>query len=261
LSLLSYDGLSKKPLLFKSFTGDTVQEFDNIHNNDILKKYHKHELKRLSNRKENRKRKIGAVGRDFKLNLKDRFLMLLVYYRLYITYTLASFLFDLDQSNICRNIQKIEQLVRKCLPIPQKTYGLTKRLKTPEEIEKYFPGFLAFVDCTEQQIPRPIDNTKRKIFYSGKKKIHTIKTQLMVNNRGFIIHKTRCKKGRRHDYDIYKENPPSTPKNVLNVFDLGYLGVEKDFLEQQSCIPIRKKRNQELSEEEKEYNKSHSKER
>jgi hypothetical protein len=160
--LLSYDGLSKKPLLFKSFTGVTVQEFDNIHNNDILKKYHKHELKRLSNRKENRKRKIGAVGRDFKLNLKDRFLMLLVYYRLYITYTLASFLFDLNPSNICRDIQKIEQLVRKCLPIPQKTYGLTKRLKTLQEVEKYFPGLMAFVDCTKQQILRPVDKRRRK---------------------------------------------------------------------------------------------------
>ena len=70
-------------------------------------------MKRLScNRKDNRKRKIGT-GRHFKLNLKDRFVMLLVYYRLYITYTLSGFLFDLDQSNICRDIQKIEQLVRK----------------------------------------------------------------------------------------------------------------------------------------------------
>ena len=111
--MLSYDGLSKKPLLFKSFTGITVQEFDNIYDNYIIKKYHKHEIKRLFNRKDNRKRKIGAGGRHFKLNLKDRFVMLLVYYRLYITYTLSGFLFDLDQSNICRDIQKIEQLVRK----------------------------------------------------------------------------------------------------------------------------------------------------
>ncbi len=36
------------------------------------------------------------------LNVKNRFLMLLVYYHLYITYALAGFLFDLDQSNICR---------------------------------------------------------------------------------------------------------------------------------------------------------------
>jgi len=74
----------------------------------IITRYEKHEIKRLSyKRKENIKRKFGA-GRHFKLDLKDRFVMLLVYYRLYITYTLAGFLFDLDQSNICRDIQKIE---------------------------------------------------------------------------------------------------------------------------------------------------------
>jgi hypothetical protein len=79
--------------------------------------------------------------------------MLLVYYRLYITYVLAGFLFDLDQkSSICRDIQKIEGLVRSCIPLPQKIYNKTKRLKTPaEEVEKYFPRFLAFIDSIEQQ--------------------------------------------------------------------------------------------------------------
>jgi hypothetical protein len=78
--------LSKKPLLFKSFTGLTVQEFDNIYHTQIPKKYEKHESKRLSCKpKESRKRGIGA-GRHFKLDVRDRFLMLLVYYGLYITY-------------------------------------------------------------------------------------------------------------------------------------------------------------------------------
>ena len=148
-------------MLFKSFTGLTVQEFDDIYDNEITKRYGKYELKRLSKRKY-RKRDIGA-GRPFKLDLENRFLMLLVYYRLYITYTLAGFLFNLDQSNICRDIQKIDSLVRQCVPIPQKVYPITKRLKTPaEEVEKYFPGFLAFTDCTEQQIPRPVDNKRKK---------------------------------------------------------------------------------------------------
>ena len=49
----------------------------------------------------------------------------------------------------------------------------------------------------------------------------------MVNNQGIVIYKLlNIKKGRRHDYDIYKENHPSTlQKMFLNVFDLGYLGV------------------------------------
>jgi hypothetical protein len=196
--LLSYERLSKKPLLFKSFTGLAIPEFDDIFDKEITKRYAKHEIQRLSKR-ENRERDIGA-GRHFKLDIKNRFLMLLIYYRLYITYTLAGFLFDLDQSNICRDIQKIEGLIRKCVPLPQKLYNITKRLQTPEEVEKYFPGFMAFIDSTEQQIPRPIDNKIREVFYSGKKKRHTVKTQLIVNNQGIVIHKLRYKKGRRHDY-------------------------------------------------------------
>src|SRR4051794_31099942 len=159
---------------------------------EISKKYSKYEIHRLSyKRRKNRERNTGA-GRPFKLDLENRFLMLLVYYRLYITYTLAGFLFDLDQSNICRDIQKIEGLVRKCLPIPQKIYRITKRLRTPEEVEQYFPaGFLAFIDSTEQrQIPRPVYKRRRDAYYSGKKKRHTIKKQVIVNNRGIIIHKT-----------------------------------------------------------------------
>ena len=238
-----------------------MQEFDDIYNKQIIKKYHKHEIQRLSSKRKDRKRDIGA-GRPFKLDLRDRFVMLLVYYRLYITYTLAGFLFDLDQSSICRDIQKIESLIRKCIPIPQKIYKITKRLRTPDEVEKYFPGFLAFVDTTEQQIPWPIDKNRRKIFYSGKKKRHTVKTQLMVNNQGIVIHKTHYKKGRRHDYDIYKENHPITPKNIVNVVDLGYLGIEKDFPAQLSSIPYRKKRNvKQLSKNQKEYNKIHSQKR
>src|SRR5678815_5368143 len=87
-------------------------------------------IKRLSNRKDSGERSIGA-GRHFKLDVKNRFLTLLAYYRLYMTYTLAGFLFDLDQSNICRDIQKIESLIRQCVPIPQKIYRITKRLQTP----------------------------------------------------------------------------------------------------------------------------------
>ncbi len=123
---------------------------------------------------------------------------------------------------------------------------------------------MAFIDSTEQQIPRPVDKDRRKMYYSGKKKRHTVKNQLMVNKDGYIIHKTaNHKKGRRHDYSIYKKNHPATPNQVVNVIDLGYLGIDGDFPEQLSALPCKKKKNQdELSEEEeKEYNKLHSKKR
>ena len=120
-----------------------------------------------------------------------------------------------------------------------------KAAHTREEAEKHFPGFLSFTDRTEQQIPRPKNKTRRKAYYSGKKKRHAVKTQLMVNNQG-LIHKTGHKKGRRHDYDIHKKSHPATPKQVVNVFDLGCLGVEKDFPGRISSLPNKKKRRQNI---------------
>jgi hypothetical protein len=169
--LLSYDKLSRKPLLFKSFTGLSVQQFDDIYQK--IEKYANHETNRLLIHNKYRKRAVGA-GRRFKLVVKNRVIMVLVYYRLYITYTLMEFLFGLDQSDVCRDIRKIERLIRRCLPIPQRLYNVTKRLKTKEEIEQYFPGFMAFTDCTEQPIPRPNNRKKRKLYYSGKKKTQKV---------------------------------------------------------------------------------------
>ena len=113
--MLSYEGLSKKPLLFRPFNGLTAEEFDNVYDKEMEKRYGKHEVQRLTKRKP-RERSIGAGG-SFKPDIRNRLLMLLVCYRLYTTYTLTGFLFDLDQSNVCRDMQKIEPLIRQCLTI------------------------------------------------------------------------------------------------------------------------------------------------
>ena len=141
-------------------------------------------------------------------------------------------------------------------------YKRTRRSRTIDEVEEeYFPGFKAFIDSSEQEIPRPKNKRRRKSYYSGKKKKHTIKTQYMVNGEGLILlHKTEHKKGRKHDYEIFKNNHPITPIQVENVFDLGYMGVKNDFPTVKSVLPFRKNRKKgELSNEEKKYNRKHSK--
>ena len=64
-----------------------------------------------------------------------------------------------------------------------------------------------------------------------------------------------------HDYNVYKKNHSVISKQVVTVVDLGYLDIEKDFPDQLSALPYRKKINQDLSQEEKEYDKNHSRKR
>ena len=66
---MSYTRLSKRPLLFRSFTGLEISEFNAIYA-EIESTYNEHERKRLSRRK--RERKVSAAGRPFKLKVKER---------------------------------------------------------------------------------------------------------------------------------------------------------------------------------------------
>ena len=251
--MFSYGRLSKRPEIFRSFTGLEVSEFDSICSK-VEPRYDEFEKKRLS--RPGRKREVGA-WKQLQLSIRDRLLMLLVYYRTYVTSTLAGFLFDLDQSNVLKDVRMLEPLVRECIPIPKKVYRLTRRLRTIEEVEEFFPGFKAFIDSTEQEIPRPKNAKKRKTHYSGKKKRHTVKTQLTVNGKGLIMQRTNHARGRRHDYGIIKGNRPKLPKGVRPGVDLGYDGIKNDFPELEALMPFKRRggRGRALTPSQKRFNK------
>jgi hypothetical protein len=50
--------------------------------------------------------------------------------------------------------------VKGILPLLGKLHKRTVRITTMEEVEELFPGFKAFLDATEQEIPRPGDKAR-----------------------------------------------------------------------------------------------------
>jgi len=264
--MLNYSTLSKKPLIFRNFTGLEVPEFE-VLNSKMQEKYETYQQNRLA--REDRKRKIGA-GHPFKLSLTDRVLMLLMYYHLYPSSTLLGYLFDLGQTNVLKDIRNLEPLVSEVLPLPKNQNDKIRRLQTLDEIEAMFPGFKAFLDATEQEIPRPKNKRKRKTHYSGKKKKHTVKTHITVNEKGLIIHKTTHVKGSTHDYVLYKQHHPHLPDNVCLDLDLGYAGIKRDYPELNCVLPFKRKnpgrgkrgvKAAELSADQRAFNKELSKDR
>jgi len=264
--MLNYDVLSKKPLIFKSFTGLEVPEFNALHSK-IKESHAAYEQKRLY--REDRKRKIGA-GHPFKLPLIDRLVMLLMYYRLYVTSTLLGFLFDLGQTNVLKDIRMLEPHVKEVLPLPRKLHQKARRLGTLDEVEAFFPGFKAFLDATEQEIPRPRDKGKRRTHYSGKRKRHTVKTQITVNREGLILHRTPHARGSRHDYALFKWRHPRLPDTVRLGVDLGYDGIQSDYPGFNALVPFKRRspgrgkrgvKAKELTGEQKAFNQRLSEER
>jgi len=253
--MLNYTKLARKPRQFCSFTGITPRQFDFLYPK-IVKKYTITENKRLSKRK--RIRDIGA-GRPYKLPLKERVLMLLVYYRCYTSYDLLEYLFGIDASTACRDIAKIEPAVKCSIPIPAKLYADSKKISNIKQLQEFFPELIAITDATEQPIPRPKDKKKRKTHYSGKRKRHTVKNQITINQKGEIIHKPPHSPGRKNDYAIYKSKHPVLSDQLMVFYDLGYLGMEKDLPGQTSVLPYKRKKRKQLNDSQREWSKTHSK--
>jgi len=65
------------------------------------------------------------------------------------------------------------------------------------------------------------------MYYSGKKKRHTLKSQVVIDKATGIILCTYIAKGRRHDFRVYKESKIHLPMSVILQADSGYQGLKK----------------------------------
>lgn len=233
------DRLRRNPDTFRRLTGISPEDFDQVLA-DLRPLYEEAERERLD--RPDRERAIGG-GRNFKLALEDRLLMLLMYYRLYITHEFLGFLFDLDDSNVGRNINPLEPLLAQVFRIERRRIEAEE-----EEIEKLF------FDATEQPIQRPSSKNPRREYYSGKQGDHTIKHQIAVDEAGKIQAVSHSYPGRVHDKRVYDAEQVVIPRKAEAIGDLGYQGSVL-------TVPNKKPKGRTLSEEEKAYNREHASER
>jgi hypothetical protein len=176
--------------------------------------------------------------------LEDEVLLVLIYYRFYVTHEFLGYLFNLDNSNICRHLKKMEPLIAKNLAIKKERTLSSDSLMT------------IISDVTEIQTQRP--QKKQRNYYSGKKKRHTHKEEIQINNKGKIINISKCYRGRKHDFAIRKSEKPM-PKEALKLVNLGYQGLQKRT--KNVRLPIKKKRKIPITQEEKEHNRIHASQR
>jgi DDE superfamily endonuclease/Helix-turn-helix of DDE superfamily endonuclease len=237
------DRLRKAPKAFRRLTGITPFAFD-----ELLEKltplYDQADARRQG--RPGRKRKPGG-GRKHSLVLADRLLMLLIYYRTYTTHAFLGFLFGLDDSAVGRNINPLAPMLAGLFRIPERRVEISE-----DEIRELF------FDATERPTRRP--KRGQRAFYSGKKKRHTIKTQIVVARkrkapgsdpgprRLRIVAVSGSVPGSVHDKKLYDESPVVAPPDVKRTGDTAYLGTGLK-------TPTRKPRGQELSDEQKAANR------
>src|SRR5919107_4378682 len=213
--------LRRSPNAFRQLTGITPIVFDQLLA-DLTPRYEQADARRKE--RPGRLRRPGA-GRKHALALADRLLMLVIYYRTYVTHAFLGFLFGLDDSAVGRNINPLQPLLAGIFRIPERRVTLD-----PKDIRELF------FDATERPTRRPAKGQRE--FSSGKKKRHTIKTQVVVVRRtkppgpGAKPRRVRiaavCESvpGSTHDKRVYDRSRVVCPRDAKRMGDTAYLGTE-----------------------------------
>jgi len=232
--MINLQKLYKRPQVFQRLTGLTPNKFQQllIRLEPIFKES---ELKRKKTT--NRQRKVGG-GRKQSLSLGQALFMLLLYYRTYTNHMFISIVMGIDDSNVCRYFRRIQPLLAQIFRIPARKIKMSE-----DEILELI------IDATEQ------DSEKRNgSGYSGKKKRNTVKTQIMITHDGKIKSVSKSVPGNIHDKKLYDNTCAYTTIKVKRKGDLGYIGT--------SCqTPIKKKKNKQLTKDQKSFNKQFNKTR
>jgi len=193
--------------------------------------------KKLS--RKNRIRELGG-GRKSALTVKQMLFLTLLYYRIYTSQEFIGFLFNLNQGNVSRCLKLAHPLLARIFRIPERKI----EMKEDEIIEVIF-------DATEQEVFRPGGKGRQKKYYSGKKKRHTVKHQIVVDKKGRILAVSKSFAGKMHDKALYDKTKVYGCGWVKGDGDLGYQGTDLN-------KPHKKPKNGILTNEQKAWNKAFS---
>ena len=215
-----YRKLSRKPSLFLSVTGMNCHQFQTLlpQFEQVYEKREQKRKRKVVRTGKKRLRQIGG-GAQFENSLSDRLLMLLLYYRLYLTQEFMTLLFCAEnKSVICRSIQLMRPVFESVLPVPerarQRILALAdkeqkrrrKRISSVEEFREAYPELTFIIDGVEQPKRKPKAPAKRKSDYSGKKKRHTRKQLVIGTPSGIIVDQSPSVGGRPHDFKVFKDD-------------------------------------------------------
>lgn len=223
--MIEYSQLKEKPREFLAVTSLTDEEFQ-----VLLPTFEKcYEMLLPSKPKVSKKKKQRARGggRRAKLpSLSEKLLFILVYQKTSPLQTAHGLQFGISQG-------QVNHWVHRLLPVLQMSLqelGM-KPLRKGEEvaasIEASEGGANLSFDAAERLLQRPVNTEKQKKKYSGKRKTHTDKNLLLVNeNTKKVVYLSETVEGKMHDKKLADKSKISYPKNASLTQDTGFQGYQ-----------------------------------
>lgn len=256
-----YDYLRRYPIVFLKMTGLRLNEFADLLD-DMLPRFASAEQERL--RRATRHRAPGG-GRHADLAARDQILLAIIWLRQYPTNEVLGFLFGVSDSSASRILARVVPVLEAAgkdsmrLPDPGR-----KHRKELDDLLKETPELAVIIDTFEQRVQRPRERKTADGYYSGKKKQHTLKSQVAVNEQtGEICDVPDSVPGPTADITLLKQSEllSRLPEGVGGIGDLAYVGIAEAHPQHLGATPRRKPRGKERPPEDVCFNRAFAKRR
>ena len=239
--------LSRDPRAIKSLTGLSYQEFSDLVQTFGTAQYD------IQMEKRGRKRRAGGGKKGILRDAEERLFFILFYFKTYPTFDVLAFLFGMQRGHACeaghRYLAVLERALGKKIALPQ------RRINSVEEFLQRFPEAKeVFFDGVERRVQRPKKAKSQKKTYSGKKKAHTRKNVVIVNEKKKVLVLSPTKSGRRHDKRIADKflMVEHVPRDVLIVADSGFQGIQH--LHKKTWLPYKGTKKKPLTDQQRQEN-------
>ncbi len=180
-------------------------------------------------------------GTPPKLSEEEQIVLMLVYLRHHLSFQILGLMFQVSEStahNIFTYWQKLFEG-----ELPPSLLEQIKKCQEEEIIIEQLRDYELIVDSAEQPVERPTDYQEQKIYYSGKQRRHTLKSQFIVLPKAEdIVDVVIGQPGPTSDIKICRQTLSKFDSQQTFIGDKAYLG------ENQIRTPDKKPKNGELTE-------------
>lgn len=223
--MITYTQLKDRPRAFLAATGLTDAEFQHLLPT-FSRLYAARTSVELNLAGKPRQRKPGAGAKGVLRTVEDKLLFILVYEKTYPLQTMHGLQFGMSQA-------QANYWIHQLLPILQQSLrelGLGPKRDSQEVSDAALAGETSsnlIVDGTERRRQRPKDAEQQTAHYSGKKKAHTDKNVLLVDEQtNKVVYLSPTEPGRVHDKKIADTHPVVYPPAATLGKDTGFQGYE-----------------------------------
>lgn len=266
--MITFERVAARPSAFASLSGLTPDGFEALYQ-DFAVAYATDRQQSPTRTGQPRRRAAGA-GAKFSQDGRTRLLMALVWLRTYPTYEVLAFLFSLNKANAQRGtLDVLATLEAHTVFVCERPAKERQKLRSVQAVMDAFPDVRLVIDAKEQRVQRPggdddKGNSRQKPFYSGKKKAHTLKTQVAVAPDGSFQSVGKSVPGSVHDLTLLRRSDllHRLPKTEGVMLDKGYDGIQRLDLKEPDKngpphpyhLPHKARRGQPLTDEQKAFN-------